>query len=145
MSLLPLGCPRPAQDPAATRSYPESTFTGTVVERAESCRAQAGRFAERALWKGPPANGDDVLLGSTAHYSRKHGECDVLTEHRVRLADGGTLAYSELWDAFGATALAVWTGESGPAARGVCRVNLSDRPLVSCLTARFFIDDRMRN
>lgn len=144
--LLWSGCRRVAhREPAgpSTLEMDAAPIASTVVDRASGCRDQALRFTERALWKSSHGKDDDVLLRWTAHYSRKHEECGVLTEHRLRLEAGGTLTYSELWDPFSAEALAVWTGDSGSAAHGVCRVNVSDRPPVSCLTARFFIDDHM--
>jgi hypothetical protein len=112
---------------------------------AERCDDRASRFAARGLWHDSLRTGTrDELLRWSAHYSVKHGECDVLIEHRLTVADGFAFVYSELWDAFGAAPLAAWTDDPRPdVRRGVCRLELGEHPEVSCRAARYFIDDHL--
>ena len=113
--------------------------------RAERCEEQAARFVARGLWRESSTTAtDERLLRSKAHYSQKHGECDVLVEGRLTLTIGVEIVYSKLWDVYAATPLAAWTNDPRTAVRrGVCQVDLSDDPFVSCRVAKFFIDDHM--
>jgi len=149
--VLVAACHRPAAPLAA--EAPSVRTQDTSPDRVESfggvrgrsCEDQAGRFAVRGLWRDNLANGArDVLLAWTAHYSPKHQQCDILIRHRLKFDDVEFVS-SELWDAFDATPLAAWTDDSRSSVRdAACRVDASDDPIVSCLAAKYFIDDHMR-
>ena len=103
---LMTGCGAPPHEEQPHMPPTPAPFTVSEVAPAwnvaDKCDDRASRFAARGLWRDALRTGArDELVRWSAHYSLKHGECDVLIEHRLTLPDGFELrvlrALGRIW------------------------------------------------
>jgi hypothetical protein len=136
---------------AASRIEPDTTPVIRVPDATpqniqRECETQAARMAAWCRRIASGASGHEpAWLG---RYSSRDDVCYAVIAATAAVANSEQTAplVTELWNAWEATLLASFTSDGRPEMRrDFCRIDLSENPFTSCLTAEFFVRQHLAN